>query len=75
MAHDTIKVGLSVITAKRTLVVPGKAELFYTGGAKGTVRAILRHPVSRVVTGVILDNGAEDPEDHLVVPATALVAA
>jgi len=71
MAFDTIKAGLKVITASRTHKT-GRGFIFVKGGTSGVVSAILRHPVTRAITGVILDMGTGDSDDNVVVPATAL---
>lgn len=69
MASNSIKAGLKVLTAKRVLK-NGTPR----GGVRGVVDAIIRHPLSGVVTAVILNTGSDDPDDRVVVSPRWLVA-
>ncbi|QNJ57684.1 hypothetical protein SEA_KEANU_79 [Streptomyces phage Keanu] len=69
MASSSIKAGLKVITAKRVLK-NGTPR----GGVRGVIDAIIRHPLSGVVTAVILNTGSDDPDERVVVSPRWLVA-
>lgn len=70
MASSSIKAGLQVFTAKRVLK-DGTAR----GGVQGIIDAVIRHPLSGVITAVILNTGSTDPEDRVVVSPRWLLAA
>lgn len=69
MASNSIKAGLKVFTAKRVLK-NGTPR----GGVRGVIDAIIRHPLSGVVTAVILNTGSDDPDDRVVVSPRWLLA-
>ncbi len=67
MALDSIKTGLRVFTNARRYMVKGQMT-GPVGGSKGVIDQVVRHPITRNITAVILNTGSTDPDSRVVVP-------